>query len=250
MKNFIPLILAVVLGMVAVFGVRQILAERESKQSAMVEIVAAAQDIPINGLLTENALMRKSAPRTALPAKAIPWSKHKMLLKQKTLRVIPKGDYIQWGDVGTSGGVSDLIGEGEWAISVPFSDSAIASSLRPGDEIAIVGTFSANLDNDNMFFNGKKPANKKRITTTILPRVRIISVGGKNGNTIVLSLNPEQAILLIDAQRVANLYPVLRKPHDDTYIDRLRTGMVDSVTYDKLLTGQKRIELPAIPEKN
>ncbi len=250
MKNVIPLILAVVLGMAAVFGVKHVLAERETTQTAMIEIVAAAQDVPLNSMLTENSLMKKVAPRNALPAKAIPWEQRQMLLKQKTLRVIPHGDYIQWSDVGTSGGVSDLIGEGEWAVSVPFSDSAIASSLRPGDEIAIIGTFSASPENETIVVGSNQNKAKKRITATILPRVRIISIGGESGSTIVLSLNPEQAQLLIDAQRVANLYPALRRPHDDTNIDRLKTGMVDSVTYDKLLTGQKRIELPAVPESN
>ncbi len=248
MKNFIPLILAAVLGMAAVFGVKHILAERETTETAMVEIVAAAQDVPLNSMLLENSLMRKSVPRNALPVKAIPWSQRNMLLKQKTLRVIPRGDYILWSDVGSSGGVSNLIGEGEWAISVPFSDSAIAASLRPGDEIAIIGTFSATPESEAVVVGDEKPEKAKRITATILPRVRIISIGGENGSTIVLSLKPEQAQLLIDAQRVASLYPALRRPHDDTNLNRLKTGMVDSVTYDKMLTGQKRIELPAIPD--
>ncbi len=247
MKNFIPLILAAVLGVAAVFAVKHFLAKPDSTQAAMIEVVVAAQDIPLNGMLTENSLLKKSVPQNALPAKAIPWAQRNMLLEQKVFRMIPRGDYIQWGDVGTSGGVSGLIGEGEWAISVPFSDSAIASSLRPGDEIAIIGTFTASAESDTIVV-GKQNQVKKSITTTILPRVRILSIGGNNGSTIVLALNPEQAQLLIDAQRKANLYPALRRPYDDNNIDRLKTGMVDQVTYDKLLTGQKRIELPAIPE--
>ena len=88
------------------------------------------------------------------------------------------------------------------------------------------------------------------MTATILPRVRIIGVSGEDKSTIVLSLKPEQAQLLIDAQRVASLYPALRRPNDDTNLDRLKTGMVSSSTYDQLLTGQKLIELPAVPDAN
>lgn len=250
MKNLIPLVLAVVLGLAAVFGVRHVLAERNTVQTAMEAIVAAAQDIPLNAVLTDSAFVRREVPRSALPAKAVPWEQRELLVKQKTLRMIPRGDYVQWSDVGSAGGVSDLIGEGEWAISVPFADSAIAASLRPGDEIAIVGSFSALLpsEGDTVQIDGIAPEvqRRSRITTTILPRVRIISIGA--GNTIVLSLTPQQAQLLIDAQRVASLYPALRRPNDERNLDRLKTGMVDSVTYDKLLNGQQRIELPAVPD--
>jgi hypothetical protein len=80
--------------------------------------------------------------------------------------------------------------------------------------------------------------------------VRIVSIGGENSSTIVLSLKPEQAQLLIDAQRVASLYPALRRPNDETNLDRLKTGMVTPSTYDQLLSGQKLIELPAVPDAN
>ena len=250
MKNFIPLIIAVILGLAAVFGVRHVLLRRESKNATMVAVVAAAQKLAVNAQLTDNLFIRKVVPRNAVPAKAVKWENREMLYKQRLLRVIPQGDYIQWSDVGASEGVSNLIGEGEWGVSVAFSDSAIASTLRPGDEIAIIGTFSASSENESIIVGAKSNARKKRITTTILPRVRIISISGESNSNIVLALSPEQAQLLIDAQRVASLYPVLRRPGDNTNIDRLKTGMVDSVTYDKLLSGQKRIEVPAIPDQD
>jgi Flp pilus assembly protein CpaB len=248
MKNFIPLILAVVLGLAAVLGIRHILAERETPVTAMSSVVTAAQDIPMNGVLTSSALVKKDVPRSAVPAKVIPWEQRELILKQKTLRVITRGDYIQWSDLGRSSGVSSLIGEGEWAVSIPFSDSAIASTLSPGDEIAIIGTFNVALDNGNVVVGSSDKKVQKRVTTTILPRARIISISGEDKSTIILSLSPEQAQLLIDAQRVANLYPALRRQNDEQNIDRLKTGMVTSETYSKLLTGQKLIELPAVPD--
>lgn len=248
MKNFIPLILAVVLGLAAVFGIRHLLAERETASAATVAVVVAAQDVPANTVLTESALAKRDVPRNAVPAKAITWQQRALILRQKSLRKVMRGDYILWSDMGRSDGVSSLIGEGEWAISVPFSDSAIGAMLRPGDEIAIVGTFDA--EAAKVADNKDGRSTRARVTATILPRVRIVSIGGENSSTIVLSLKPEQAQLLIDAQRVASLYPALRRPNDDTNLDRLKTGMVTTSTYDKLLSGQKLIELPAVPDAN
>ena len=248
MKNFIPLILAVVLGLAAVFGIRHLLAERETASAATVAVVVAAQDVPANTVLTESALAKRDVPRNAVPAKAITWQQRALILRQKSLRKVMRGDYILWSDMGRSDGVSSLIGEGEWAISVPFSDSAIGAMLRPGDEIAIVGTFDA--ETAKVADNTDGTSARARVTATIRPRVRIVSIGGENSSTIVLSLKPEQAQLLIDAQRVASLYPALRRPNDDTNLDRLKTGMVTTSTYDKLLSGQKLIELPAVPDAN
>lgn len=243
MKNFIPLVLAVVLGLAAVFGIRHLLAERETATAATVAVVVAAQDVPVNTVLTESVLAKREVPRNAVPAKAILWQQRALIVRQKSMRNVLRGDYIQWSDMGRSDGVSNLVGEGEWAISVPFSDTTIGAMLRPGDEIAIVGTFDAPAQQG-------KDAKRSRVTTTILPRVRIIGVSGESESTIVLSLKPEQAQLLIDAQRVASLYPALRRPNDDTNLDRLKTGMVSASTYDQLLTGQKLIELPAVPDAN
>lgn len=252
MKNFIPLILAVVLGLAVVFGINHVLAEKERGVTATVSVVAAAQPIPVGGVITASVLVKKDIPRNAMPAKAVPWGQRELLLKQKSLKVITSGDYILWSDLGGSSGISSLIGEGEWAISVPFSDSAIGSILRPGDEIAIIGTFTEKSRTNNIMVDGKRAASNasKRVTLTVLPRVRIVSVSGENGSVVIVALKPEQAQLLIDAQRVANLYPALRRPNDDNNIDRLKTGKVAPATYERLVTGQKIIELPAVPDAN
>ena len=250
MKNFIPLILAVVLGLAVVFGINHVLAEKEKGATAMVSVVAAAQKIPVGGIVTSSVLVKRDIPRSAMPAKSVLWSQRQLILKQKALKVITGGDYILWSDLGGSEGVSSLIGEGEWAISVPFSDAAIGSMLRPGDEIAIIGTFNETDNSSKMILDGSKNVNTRssRVTLTVLPRVRIVSVSGDNGSVVIVALKPEQAQLLIDAQRVANLYPALRRPNDDRNLDRIKTGKVAPATYEKLVTVQQVIELPSVPD--
>ena len=161
MKNFIPLILAVVLGLAVVFGINHVLAEKEKGATAMVSVVAAAQKIPVGGIVTSSVLVKRDIPRSAMPAKSVLWSQRQLILKQKALKVITGGDYILWSDLGGSEGVSSLIGEGEWAISVPFSDAAIGSMLRPGDEIAIIGTFNETDNSSKMILDGSKNVNTK-----------------------------------------------------------------------------------------
>ena len=250
MKNFIPLILAVVLGLAVVFGINHILAEKEKGAAAMVSVVAAAQKIPLGGVVTPSILVKKDIPRSAMPAKAVLWNQRQLILKQKSLKVITGGDYILWSDLGGADGVSSLIGEGEWAISVPFSDGAIGAMLRPGDEIAIIGTFNEAEKTGALVNNSGKSNTPKSnsVTLTVLPRVRIVSVSGDNGSVVIVALKPEQAQLLIDAQRFANLYPALRRPNDGSNVDRLKTGKVAPATYEKLVSGQQVIELPAVPD--
>jgi len=60
-------------------------------------------------------------------------------------------------------------------------------------------------------------------------------------------LPPQQAQVLIAAQREAQLTLALRRSGDAVAINRMDTGMVDADTFDKLLKGLKAVELPEIP---
>ena len=250
-NNMIPLVLAVILALAAVFAVNRLISQRSFMAGEeMIDVVVATRSLTAGEMILDGAVTRKRIPKSAAPMKAISWSQVDMIMNQKMKVPVSQGDYIVLDDIGVGRGLSDMVGDGEWAVSISLNGGAITNRLRPGDEIAIIGTFSASSENESIIVGAKSNARKKRITTTILPRVRIISISGESNSNIVLALSPEQAQLLIDAQRVASLYPVLRRPGDNTNIDRLKTGMVDSVTYDKLLSGQKRIEVPAIPDQD
>ena len=64
-----------------------------------------------------------------------------MVLNQELVRPLPEGSYIQLGDVNVGGGLSELVANSKWAISVSLNGGAISRRLRPNDHIAIVGSF-------------------------------------------------------------------------------------------------------------
>ena len=99
------------------------------------------------------------------------------------------------------------------------------------------------------------------MTTVLLPRVRVISVGaapvmtGASGMTrteeseMLMSLPPEQAQLLLAAKSMARLDLALRRPNDDSALSRSDIKMVDASSFTDLIKGMKPVQLPDMPYK-
>lgn len=249
MKNSIPLILAVILGLAAVFAVGRVISSNISQQEEMIEVVAAQRDIPAGEIMADGFYRPKKVPRSALPAQAILWSKASMLNGQKLLVGKTSGDYIYLYDFQTQG-IGDVVGEGEWAVAIQLPSRSIAAMLKPGDEVAIIATFQVEEKQKSMDAN--KEPEKREVTTVLFPRVRVLEIGGgmsasDQSGTLVLQLPPQQAQTLIAASRVASLYPALRRPNDSSALNRLDAGIVDFSTFEKLLDGQEVVTVPKIP---
>ena len=99
----------------------------------------------------------------------------------------------------------------------------------------------------------------KRKTSVLLPCVRVIGIANEQGSfresggssgTIFVSLPPQQAMILIAAQRESELYPVLRKRNDSVALNRKDGGVVNSDTFAKIRRGLTPAELPEVPNKD
>ena len=135
--------------------------------------------------------------------------------------------------------------------------------LMPDDEIAIISTYVSPhvVINENMTASdgsGVKMT-ESRETSVLLPCVRVIGIANERGSfresgsssgTIFVSLPPQQAMLLIAAQRESELYPVLRKRNDSAALNRKDGGVINASTFTKLRQGLTPAELPEIPNKN
>jgi Flp pilus assembly protein CpaB len=256
MKNYIPLVLAVLLGLSAVFAVSRLLAQRREAKEETYSVVAAARDIAVDEELGEDAVMKKSVPESARPAQAIPWANRSMIEGQKALRPVTAGDYIMLSDVGLTKSMANIVGEGEWAVTLNVGESGIAKFIQPGDEVAVIGTFSIQTQGQSIDVATEATNLVKQATLVLFPRVRVLDVAreGEIGETttgeILLALPPPQAQTLIAAQRQAiELTLALRRPGDETAINRLDAGMVDDATFVSLLTGLKSVTVPAVPGK-
>ena len=254
MKNYIPLVLAVLLGLSAVFAVSRLLAQRREAKEETYSVVAAARDIAVGDELGEDALMRKAVPESARPAQAISWVNRSMIQGQKARRAVSAGDYIMMTDFGMTRTMANIVGEGEWAVTLNVGESGIARFIQPGDEVAIIGTFSIQTMGQSVDVSAEATNIVKQATLVLFPRVRVLEVAtgaevgeGPTGE-ILLALPPPQAQTLIAAQRQAiELTLALRRPGDETAINRLDAGMVDEATFVSLLTGLKSVTVPAVP---
>jgi len=255
MKNFVPLVIAVLLGLAAVLAVGRLLKARSQAMEDTIEVVAAATDIAEGDILSDSNIMGKEVPVSAVPVPAIYWSRSRMVVGQKAMRSIVQGDYVLLDDVGLSKSMADVVGEGEWAVTLRVPAGGIARVLQPGDEIAVIGTFEieSTITSADLAAAPKKVT--KEATVVLFPRVRVLDIGGMDtrgasgsqGSEIIVSLPPRQAQVLVAAQREASLTLALRRPGDAAAISRMDSGMVDKQTFDNLLKGLESVKMPAIP---
>lgn len=252
MKNFIPLVLAVLLGLAAVLAVGRLLQSRKQAEERTTTVVAAARDVAAGDVLTAGSVMEKKVPLSARPAQAIFWSRAELVVGQKAMRAIAQGDYVLLSDVGMSRSMADIVGEGEWAVSLTVPKGGIARIVQPGDEVAVIGTFKISSRVNTADLSAAPQEVAREATLVLLPRVRVLDVGanlGEENDTgeIILALPPQQAQVLVAAQRKALLTLALRRPGDEAAINRMDAGKVDNDTFDKLLDGLNTVEMPKIP---
>lgn len=254
MKNFVPLILAVLLGLAAVLAVGRLLKARRRADEAVTSVAAAARDIAMGTVLTTDSIMKKRIPVSARPKQAISWAKAEMAVGQKALRPIAQGDYLLLTDLRISRSMADIVGEGEWAVTLSVPSAGIAGVLQPGDEVAVIGTFEIRTRIESADLSAAPELIQKEATIVLFPRVRVLDVGGQGGgrreelgSEVIVALPPRQAQVLIAAQREADLVLALRRPGDVSTISRSDAGMVDEETFNKLLQGLEAVQMPDIP---
>ena len=253
-KNIIPLVLAVVMAIAAVFAVNRLIGQKTPMAGEeIIEVVVAARPLAPGALINDGAFTKKQIPRSAAPSKAIGWNQTAMIMNQKMKNPVSQGDYIVLDDIGVGRGLSDMVGDGEWAVSISLNGGAITNRLRPGDEIAIIGTFTLKEEKKSAVLGQSEKESSRKITTVILPQVRIIALDGnrqQGGDEFVLALPPQQAQMLLAAQSQGiELSPALRRPNDETNLNRTTVGLVDMKTFYDLAKGVERTNIPVVPTK-
>lgn len=264
MKNIIPLIASVILGLAAVFIVSKMIIKQEGAQrQSTVSIVVAARNIAANEELTQGMLTNKLIPSSIVPKNALLWQNVNLAYGQKLSHDVGADEYIMMNDIREQSTLSESCRQGEWTIPVTFSDPALLKMLMPGDEIAIISTRTAKKIN---LLPSSDDASEKttwqteqKVTSVLMPCVRILGMANSKGSfrepdgsssTIFVSLPPQQAMILLAAQRESELYPVLRKKNDSSALNRKDGGLVTSATFDMLQKNIPTAELPYVPNKD
>lgn len=235
MKNIIPLITAVLLGLAAVFAVSRTLKQQDKPQEKMRNVLIVTSSIEQGELILENKIASKSIPESAAPKNCIDASSLSYAANQRATRPISKGDYLLYMDIELDQSKSKTLGDGQWGVPVSFADGSLLKMLRPGDDIAIIGNFSYKEEVRTEKNVDSAPQTVTRnVTVVIYPRVSILDI---SGNTVLLSMPPRQAIALTAIQRKAALYPLLRKKNDEYALNRKDGGIFDDSAFTEMLSG-------------
>ena len=247
MKNVIPVIVAVVLGLAGVFAVNRMVSKQTTKAEDKIPICAASRTLKVNETITEEYIYPKEVGVSSLPQQYIAYENRNLVIGQKALLPIAKNDYILLSNVGTSSSMSNVLGDGEWGCPVRFSDTTLLNVIQPGDEIAIVALYQyTEVVKKEKDVNAKAHEITRQVASVLYPQVRVLE---KRGSTIIISMPPQQAIAITAIQQRAQLFPLLRKANDTKAQNRKAGGQFELSNdfFAKLTDGLQKIEIPSVP---
>jgi pilus assembly protein CpaB len=218
MKNtriWIMLGVAVVCGLLAVVLAAQWLTNQSSR--GIERIAVAAADISLGQRLTHDLIKIVDWPASSTPPGAY---KDIAALDGRVLRAsLLRGEAVidaKLAPMGTTGGLSAVIGEGQRAMTVRVNDViGVAGFALPGNYVDIL--VNTQRDNEN------NSARDKQISKIVLERILVLAVAQDVGrdetkprvvNAVTLEVTPSQAEKLDLARSVGSLSLVLRNQMD------------------------------------
>ena len=158
MKNIIPLVVSVILGLAAVYLVSRLLFENKNADlENKVSVVVAARDLDARDELSQGSLTYKDIPESAVPRNALLWENVGLAYGQQLPHAVSQDDYILMTDIRIQTTLGDCARQGEWTVPVTFSDPALVKMLMPDDEIAIISTYvsqNVSIDKDMTVSDG------------------------------------------------------------------------------------------------
>ncbi len=252
MKNYIPLILAVLLGVAAVLAVRRLLRERQAEPEPTASVLAVNRDLASGDLFTSDILVEKVVPQSARPRQAVYWSEVARVIGQRTVRPIRSGDYVLLSDVGGIRTFGSLVAPNEWAVTLDVT-GGVAGHVQPGDEVAVMATLKVEKSVPSKDADAAPETEEREVTLTLFPMVRILDTGEllqqEGSRKIVVGLPPQQAQILVAAQRRAELTLALRRPGDESALRREDAGLVDDTTFETLFQNIEPVVVPSKPSE-
>ena len=193
--------------------------EAEVSGGPKVDVLIAAQDVPLGAVLSKAALGIRGVPRAYVERRHIPARDLDKVVGTPVSLALRAGEIVLWTDLATARtegrGLSALVQDGMRAISVPAE--SLDGLLRPGDRVDVLFTASAELG------SGDRP------TVTLLQNLMVLAVGGRTEpeepesprgrGGVTLSVTVEHAAVLTQAKHRGSLALVLRHPDDIVVAD-------------------------------
>lgn len=227
----LPLIIALVSGIVAMIFGNSFLQQREREVAAQArllkegkaeEILVAQEDIPKGATIEEKMVGIEKVPSKFIQPRAT--NSLERVVDKIALAPISKGEQILLSKVGS--GLQDFSSlayrtpPGKRAITIPVDNiSSVGGMIRPGDNVDVLGIIPQAGE-----VEGKQVT--QYVTVPLFQKVLVLAVGSDIGagtakgekiviNTITIALAPSDATMIAFIQEQGKLRFILRSPTDN-----------------------------------
>ena len=248
MKNKFPLVVAVILGIAAVLGIKYYVDSIKEAEAAKYQgqnVVAARKNIAQGTEITEALITQRSVPTQFIPPQAVEGRDEMAeIIGRKTRVNIKAGDLLLWSDLEIQqwGGLSTLIPEGERAFTVDITAGVPSELLQANDRVDILGLFTLPKDGDAT--SGPQAAWREEsdlVCVVLLQGVSILTVGedmttygrpqAAGGGALTFAVTLPEAQLLMFAGEHGTLGVALRGENEVEILERTELG---KVTYKEM----------------
>jgi Flp pilus assembly protein CpaB len=259
MKSRLPIIVAVILGIVAVVAIQSYV--KRIKQEAANQfrgrpVTAARVQIKAGSEITEKMLTERSVPNQFIPRQAIASIEEKRQVIGRTAKVdVRPGQLLLWSDLELEkrGGLSALIPEGERAFAVSVGEGINTELLQLNDRVDIIGIFQEPAESGPSLIGaglaGGGVTAGETVCVVLLQSVNVMAIGstigevyrdpsaggGAGGGNITFSVTLPEAQLLMYASGQGELALVLRREGDVQVLvrkdlPRITMGSLEEIT--------------------
>ena len=209
--------------------------EAEVSGGPKVQVLVAAEDVPVGATLKESALAVRDIPQAYVEGRNVRANDLKKVLGARAAGGLKANEAVLWSDLAQfsdhSRVLSGLVQNGMRAVSVDSRTADFDGLLRPGDRVDVL--FSAGGKDDS-----------GGATVTLLQNLLVLSVGGNitraedganagvsRGASVSLSATLEQAQLLTHAAQRGRLALTLRNSDDIRLVEGVQeTGTKDLIS--------------------
>jgi len=249
LKGKLPIIIAVILGLVAGLLAFSALRKREREIKEgwnLIPVIVANQDVPEGTLISrknfDRFFAKRDVPEQYVTTNVFRPHDRSQLMGQRLTVAVRRGEPIYARHFMVEAKrrtLAEMIERDYRAVTINVKGvTAVGDQVRPADRVDVLGTF-------------RNPLMKNKLTTmTILQNTMVLSVGGKTagdlprsittiGGFVTLMVTPEQAEVLVMAQDIGKLNLTLRNPTDDSELKE--TGYV---TIDTFFSGERTFAKP------
>lgn len=257
MKNRAPIIVAVLVGVVAVLAINSYVQKVRREADARLRgspVVAARSAMDAGTEITLDAVYPKEVPEQFIPAQAIMGSQElKQIIGRKLRVAVQEGQLLLWSDLESvkRGGLATIVPADERAFTIQVTKGVSPTLLQPNDHVDIIASFA--VPEARTGAQTSQPAATWRqrsdvVTVVLLQNVTVLALGenfaggspgapegpGAGGDVTVSLTLPESQLLMFASQH-GELGIALRKEGNIATVEREKLPRVTFADLEQLI---------------